>query len=173
VHSPTRLPPGATDSGPEPTPGPTDPDPVQRLGRSAIVWRSAVLVGGTLLVIWGTVFGTDNAWPFGPMSQFAFRAGPNDGIHSVFLQVRNTEGRIFIVPISPGQVGTGRAEVEGQMTRIRADPALLKDLAVSYHEIHPNEPPLEQLWLRDRITEFHQGRKVGERVDPMVGWPEK
>ena len=168
MHSPTRRPPDAAEPPPLP-----DPAPIRRLSRASLGWRSAVLVAGTLLVIWGSVFGTDNAWPFGPMSQFAFRAGPNDGIHSVFLQVRNTEGRVFVVPLSPGQVGTGRAEVEGQMTRIRANPALLRDLAQSYHRIHPKEPPLEQLWLRDRITEFHQGRKVGERIDPMVGWPDK
>jgi hypothetical protein len=129
------------------------------------------LVVGVFLVVRGSLLGTDADWPFGPMSQFAFRVGPNDGIHSTFLEARNAAGDVIIVPISPKQLGIGRAEIEGQLPNIVREPSMLSDLADSYRRLHPTAPPLEQLWLRDRVTELRNGRAVGEHVAPIVGWP--
>jgi hypothetical protein len=50
-------------------------------------------------------------------------------------------------------------------------PALLADLASAYHRLHPAEPDLTQLWLGEHVTKLHNGRKAGESVDTLVGWP--
>jgi hypothetical protein len=152
-------------------PDPSTPIEVELLSRASLIWRSAVLVAGTLLVIWGSVFGNDVHWPFGPMSQFAFRVGTNDAIHSTFLQARTARGDVIVVPITPKNLGIARAEIEGQQPAIIRDPQLLAALASAYHRIHPNEPVLEQLWLRDRVTVLHNGRAAGQHVVTLVGWP--
>ena len=144
---------------------------VRRLGAVSLAWRLVVLVIGVVLVARGTLVGQEGDWPFGPMSQFAFRTGPNDAIHSTFLQARNTADQVIVIPISRGQVGIARAEIEGQLPDIVREPSLLGGLADAYRRLHPDEPALEQLWLRDRVTDLYKGRAVGEHVDLIVGWP--
>jgi hypothetical protein len=150
---------------------PTEADPVRRLGRGSIAWRAAALLIGTYMVVHGTVLGDDGDWPFSPMSQFAFRTDPNDAIHATFLEARNSTGAVIPVSLSARSVGIARAEIEGQLPNIVRQPDLLRALAESYHRLHPGEPPLEQLWLRDRVTELDRGRPVGQHVTTLVGWP--
>ena len=149
----------------------TQPDPIRRLGRASLTWRSVALVIGTFLVVHGTLFGDDGDWPFGPMSQYAFRTNPNDAVHATFLEARNTTGAVIPVSLSAKNLGIARAEIEGQLPNIIREPSLLSALADSYHRLHPTEPPLEQLWLRDRVTELDRGRVVSEHVTTLVGWP--
>jgi hypothetical protein len=130
-----------------------------------------VLLIGTVLVVWGTLFGNDVDWPFGPMSQFAFRVGRDDAIRSTFLEARTTRGNVMVVPITVPNLGIARAEIEGQQPAIIRDPRLLGDLASSYHRLHPNEPALIQLWLRERVTVLRNGRAAGQDVHTLVGWP--
>jgi hypothetical protein len=136
-----------------------------------VAWRSAVLVIGTVLVVWGTLFGNDVDWPFGPMSQFAFRVGRDDAIRSTFLEARAANGHAMVVPITVRNLGIARAEIEGQQNAIIREPQLLGDLASSYHRLHPTEPPLTQLWLRERVTVLRNGRDAGQHLDTLVAWP--
>jgi hypothetical protein len=129
------------------------------------------LLIGTGLVVHGTVLGNDRDWPFGPMSQYAFRTNPDDAVHATFLQARNATGAVIPVSLSSKNLGIARAEIEGQLPKFIQDPSLLRSLADSYHRIHPGEPPLEQLWLRDRVTKLHRGRVISEHVTTLVGWP--
>jgi hypothetical protein len=152
-------------------PDATGADPVQRLGRGSLIWRSALLVAGTVLITLGTLVGSDHDWPFGPMSQYAFRAGPDDAIHSTFLQARTVQGDVIMVSLTPGNVGMRRAEVEGQHGAMQLHPALLGELATSYHRLHPDRPALEQLWLIDRVTTLHRGQVTGHSQRTIVAWP--
>jgi hypothetical protein len=144
--------------------------PVRRLGRLARAWRAGALLAGALLALWGSVLGNDVYWPFGPMSQFAFRVGPDDAIHSIYLQARTTDGEIRVVSLNAPSVGSGRAEVEGILPAYRRDPALLGALAENYHRLHPDRPQLVELWLRDRVTVLRNGRDAGRRDDLLVTW---
>jgi hypothetical protein len=154
----------------EPVP-PTAPTEPVRLTRPALAWRSLALAAGTLLVTYGTLFGNDVDWPFAPMAQFAFRVGRDDAIHSTFLQARTRTGKVITVPITPTNLGIARAEIEGQQPAIIREPRLLGDLAGAYARLHPDRPPLTQLWLRDRVTVLKNGRAAGVHVDTLVGWP--
>ena len=172
---PDELPPEPGDPRPGPDdaiPGPDDPTPVRRLSRVSLAWRAGVLVAGVVLVVRGTLIGNDVDWPFGPMSQFAFRVGHNDAIHSTFLEARTARGDVIVVPLTPHNIGIARAEIEGQQPAIIRQPVLLSSLATSYHRIHPAEPALTQLWLRDRITVLRDGRADGQRIATLVGWPD-
>jgi hypothetical protein len=144
---------------------------VRHLSKVAMTWRVAVLVIGTLLVVRGTLFGNDVDWPFGPMSQFAFRVGSDDAIHSTFLEARTAQGQVKQVPITVSDLGIARAEIEGQQPAIIRDPSLLSALASAYRRLHPDDPPLTQLWLGDHITKLRNGRDAGHSVATLVGWP--
>jgi hypothetical protein len=145
--------------------------PVRRLSRVSLTWRVVVLVLGTLLVARGTLFGNDVDWPFGPMSQYAFRVGRDDAIRSTFLEARAADGSVAQIPITPSNLGIARAQIEGQQPAIVRDPHLLAALAASYHRLHPGEPALTQLWLGEHVTTLRNGRDAGHSVDTLVGWP--
>lgn len=147
----------------------SEPD-VELLGRRARLWRSAVLTAVTVGVVWSSIWGNDLDWPFAPMAQFAFRVGANDSIRSTFLQARTADGDIVVVPLSSPYVGVGRAEVEAQIPRMKQDPNLLGALGTAYSRLNPGRPVLEQLWLREKVTDLHQGREAGERTDDLVTW---
>lgn len=146
-------------------------DDVRRVGRAGLIARVAALVVGTVLVVHGTIWGNDVQWPFAPMAQFAFRVGDNDAIRSLYLSARDVDGKQFVVPLSPPNLGIGRAEVEGQLPAIQRDPALLEDLIEPYPRLHPGAPALAQVWLRQKVTILHRGRADGEYLETLVGWP--
>jgi hypothetical protein len=155
----------------ESTPSPASAAPVERLGTAALSWRLLALAVGTVLVVCGTVIGNDIDWPFGPMSQYAFRVGPDDAIRSTFLEARTADGEVMQVLITPHNLGIARAQIEGQQPAIVRQPSLLKALADSYHRLHPDEPELTQLWLGENVTALHNGRDAGHSVNTLVGWP--
>lgn len=157
--------------GPQPPEQRSTEPPVQTLGRASVAWRLAALLLGTVLVVRGSVIGNDVEWPFGPMSQFAFRVGQNDAIRATFLQARTADGEVKLVPITVSDLGLARAEIEGQQPSIIRNPSMLADLAASYARLHPGQPKLTQLWLNERVTVLRNGRAAGERVDTLVGWP--
>ncbi|GAA3637987.1 hypothetical protein GCM10022223_66130 [Kineosporia mesophila] len=143
-----------------------------RLSGRSLIWRAAALAAGTLLVINGSVFGNDVYWPFGPMSQFAFRTGTNDVIRSTFLAAVDEDGMLQRVTLSPANLGIARAEIEGQQPRFVREPDMLSDLAANYRRIHPGVPELTQLWLCEKVTKLHNGRDAGSTTQTVVGWPE-
>ncbi|RJK92945.1 hypothetical protein [Vallicoccus soli] len=143
---------------------------VVRLSRAGLAWRGAVLLAGTLLVTYGTARGTDDLWPFAPMSQFAFGVDLDGEIRSTYVDALTTEGDVVRVPLSPRGVGVGRAEVEGQLPSIVADPSKLGALAVAQRRLHPDEPQYVRLWLRQEVTRLRGGRDAGRSDELLATW---
>jgi hypothetical protein len=143
---------------------------VARLSPISRLWRGGALLAGVVLVVHGTLFGNDVQWPFAPMSQFAFRIGHNDAIHSTFLQAKTEHGDVVRISLSPASVGMARAEVEGQLPNFERDPELLEGLAEGYEQQHPDAPRMVEWYLRDRVTDLEDGRVAGEHVVTLVTW---
>ncbi len=143
---------------------------VDRLGPAARAWRIVALIAGVVLAAQGTLVGNDVEWPFAPMSQFAFRSGRNDVVHSTFVQALTPAGRFVRVSLSPRSVGMARAEVEGQLPNFERNPALLSSLAAAYQRLHPGVPPMTQWYLCDRVTVLRDGRPAGVHVNMLVSW---
>jgi hypothetical protein len=134
------------------------------------VWRFAALVLGLGLAVHGTALGEDDQWPFAPMLQFAFRANPDGDIRSTFVEARTTDGTIVQVPLNANGTGIARAEIEGQLPRIVADPALLQDVAVAWHRLHPDRPQYTHLWLKQTVYPLHGGAPQPSHVDTLAEW---
>jgi hypothetical protein len=143
---------------------------VQRLSRVGLAWRAGALLAGTLLVTYGTARGTDDLWPFAPMSQFAFGVDLDGQIRSTYVEALTTEGERVRVPLSPRGVGVGRAEVEGQLPSIVADPSKLGALAVAQARLHPDEPQYVHLWLRQEVVQLRDGRDAGRSDELLAEW---
>lgn len=142
---------------------------IVRLSPRARAWR-LIAAGAVLAALaYGTVWGTDDHFPFGPLTQYAFAADPNGTVPDLYIEAETPAG-LTKVRLSPDGVGIVRAEVEGQLDAIRRDPSLLQGIADAHHRLHPDEPPFRVLHLRIRHTRLRDGVAVGSEVEHVVTW---
>ncbi|WP_432572986.1 hypothetical protein [Kineococcus sp. SYSU DK005] len=145
-------------------------EPVRRLGAAALLWRSAAAVVFLLLLSAGTLRGTDDGWPFAPMSQYAFAVDLDGEVRSPYVQGTGTDGVVRRVPLTAGGVGVERSEVEGQLPRFVRDPSLLEALAAAHAARHPERVRFASLELRQRVSDLAGGRVVRVRDDLLASW---
>ena len=128
--------------------GPTISDaPVRRITRRQLGWRIAAGLVGIALVANGSLRMSDDVWPFGPMSQYAFTPGLNDTVVITRVNAQLSDGRRIELPLTNGESGIARAEVEAQIPAIENDPALLSAVADGWARAHPGSPRPVQVWL--------------------------
>jgi hypothetical protein len=147
------------------------PARVRRAGSASRAWRlgaSAAVVGALL---YGSAFGEDDLWPFGPMNQYSFRIDPNGEIRALWLEADTSAGTHIRPDISAaGDVGVARAELEGQLDRIIAAPQRLQTLADAWRRLHPDRPALTELTVGQDVVVLRDGREAGHRRDVFTSW---
>jgi hypothetical protein len=143
---------------------------VRRLGRAALGWRLGALGTGVALTVYGGVAGTDDLWPFAPQTQFAFYVSPEGQIRSAYVDAVTVDGDQVRVPLNARGVGIARAEIEGQLSRIVADPSLLQNIAVAQRRLHPDQPQYARLILREEVTTLRNGRAESVRQETKATW---
>src|SRR5262245_61792748 len=102
----------------------------------------ATLVGALLLLA-GTVWGTDDNFPFGPFSMYAGINRPDDDAPDTRVEGVDTTGAV--VDLGERATGIRRAEIEGQEQRYRSQPELLAKVADAYADRHPDVPALVEV----------------------------
>jgi hypothetical protein len=123
------------------------------------------------LLLYGSAWGGDDQFPFGPMNQYSFRTDPNGGISALWLDADTAAGTHLRLNIaSSADVGIARAELEGQFDRIRADPSRLQELAEAWARLHPDRPRLTRLTMGQDVTQLHHGRPAGRHTDVLTHW---
>ncbi len=140
------------------------------ISRSALGWRIAVAVLGIALLLHGSVRGSDDLWPFGPLSQYAFSPPKDATIVITRVEGRLADGRRIDLPLRVSKAGISRAEIEARIPEITADPSLLRAVADGWTARHPGQPPLEQLWLVQDETRLVEGRKGPTRLRELATW---
>ena len=116
------------------------------------------------------MWGTDDHFPFGPLTQYAFAADPNGTVPDLYIEADTTAGTRVKVKLSPDGVGIGRAEIEGQLDVIRRDPSRLQAVADAQHRLHPSEPRWIRLYLRIRHVRLRDGVAVSETTEDVTSW---
>ena len=134
--------------------------PVARLAR---LLATAVVLA---LILAGTLWGDDDAFPFGPFRMYSTRADPNAPVVSTRTVGLTASGEE--VQLSGGEVGLRRAEFEGQLDRIEKHPELLGLLAHAFADTHPSAPHLVSVEVVERRFELSQGRKTGDYSDKVL-----
>ena len=132
-------------------------------GRRARLAASAVVLA---LLLAGTVWGTDDSFPFGPFKMYSTRASNDSPVISTRVVGLTGDGEE--VRLSSGEVGLRRAEFEGQLPRIVDDPSLLALLADTYAEHHPGAEPLVEVQVVQRRFELVDGEPTGEWTDRVL-----
>lgn len=144
----------AGHEGPEATPASVS------FGRA---WRNVLTIGLLVSVIMGTFAWTDDAWPFAPFRMFAAATKPTGRVVRVTFQADLAGGTR--TELDALDFGLRRAEVEGQLDTVSADPDKLGDLARSYNSrvSDPGEQieRLEMVLVGSRIVD-------GVPTEPIV-----
>ena len=118
------------------------------------------------LLLAGSLWGDDDEFPFGPFRMYSTRNDPNAPVISTRVVGVTAAGEE--VRLSGGQVGLRRAELEGQVSRIREHPELLGLLAESFADAHPAAPDLEAVQMVQRRFELVDGARTGDYTDLVV-----
>lgn len=141
-----------------------------RWSRWSIGWRLAVSCLGLLAVVTGSLRLSDDVWPFGPMSQYAFSPADGDTVVITRVEGRRPDGVRTDIPLRAGVAGIGRAEVEAQIPAIVADPSLLQSVADGYARRHPDEPRYVTLWLVQDVTALDAGSVPVTTTREVASW---
>lgn len=146
------------------------PARLRPITRAGLAWRVALALLLVGLLLNGSLRMSDDVWPFGPMSQYAFSPPANDTIVITRVEGRLADGRRVDLPLSVGSVGIGRAEVEARIPAIEADPSLLRAVAEGWSSRHRAEPALEQVWLVQDVTQLVRGRRGPTELHELATW---
>lgn len=133
-------------------------------------WRATASIVVGLAVVAGTLVGSDSWWPLAPMSQYAFGVAQDGEIASTYVEADTTDGSTVRVMFGAEGIGLGRAEVEGQLDRIVADPSLLQAVAVTHARRRPAEPAYTELRLKQRVSQLADGREVSREHVLLATW---
>jgi hypothetical protein len=164
---------GGADAGPagpgSPTGSGTPSGEVIRLsgGRRGLLVVLLLAVAGLFLA--GTAVGQDDWWPFGPWRMYATSTAPSGSIYSTRIDVRTVADPAWTpAPLNPDVVGLNRAEVEGRIPQLTADPAMLGTLARSHARLRAHEAAWTGVRVvRSQIVLSH-GRQTGQVIDTTL-----
>lgn len=143
---------------------------VRPTSRASLVWRVLVSLVGIGLLLNGSLRMSDDVWPFGPLSQYAFSPPDDATIVITRVEGRFADGRRTDLPLKVGAVGISRAEIEARIPAIEADPSLLRSVADGWSRRHPDAPALQQVWLVQDETRLVQGRPAPARLLELATW---
>lgn len=131
-----------------------------------------LLLALTAMFLAGTAVGNDDWWPFGPWRMFSTSTPPSGSVVSLRIEVQHDNDPTWqIAPLTPNAVGLNRAEVEGRIPEMTADPALLGTLARSHSRLRPDEPPWHAVRVIRNEVLLSAGAPTGaERETVVVQW---
>ena len=125
---------------------------------------AAVLVA----VLIGTAYGDDDHFPVGPFRMFSTKTSRDGAVKVALIRGVTVEGRE--VRLEMASFGMRRAEFEGQLDRIAADPSLLGVLVEARERARPNARRLREVQLISARWELEDGRRVGYVEVPVAVW---
>jgi hypothetical protein len=113
---------------------------------------------------------SDDAWPFGPLSQYAFSPSRNSTIVITRVEGLLADGRRVNLPLRVETAGISRAEIEARIPQITANPSLLRSVADGWMSRHTAEPALLRVWLVQDQTRLVDGRVGPIRLVELAAW---
>ena len=137
-----------------------------RAGRAS---RTAAFAAGLALLLAGTAWGQDDHFPFGPFRMYSTADDPDGRVLSTYLQAVDAEG-VVVPRVEERHVGLRRAEYEGQLSRVVADPALLGDIAEVFSRRHPDAPPWVEVSVVQTAYVLVDGVPTDERTSVLATW---
>jgi hypothetical protein len=132
-------------------------------------WRRGVVTAvGLSLLLAGTYRGEDDHFPVGPFRMFSRSTDPGGIVTTGELWVTTVDGERFHV-VAEG-IGLRRAELEGQLGRLQADPSLLGGIGAAWADANPDAPDVAEVSFVERVRDLEGRRIVGEERRVKATW---
>ncbi|GAA1777777.1 hypothetical protein [Luedemannella helvata] len=128
--------------------------------------RVAVTIAGLLLLLAGTLWGSDDHFPFGPFSMYAGVNRLDDPAPDTRVEGTDVTGATVL--LTEANTGIKRAEIEGQIDKLRSQPALLDSIAAAYADRNPAAPALTEVRVVIRWHELRGGKPTGVYRDEVA-----
>jgi hypothetical protein len=141
------------------------PPQTSTMSSFGLTWR--LVVTGLIVAAlgYGTLVGTDDDWPFGPMRQYANATPVSSDV--LVTHVSGVDRAGHVIRLDTQTLGLRVAELDGQLDRLRRHPELLLSLATAYRQAHPQQLPLVRLLL-ERDGNRIRDRKVVAQIHRVV-----
>ncbi len=143
---------------------------VRGMGRASYAWRIAASVLGIGLLLNGSLRMSDDAWPVGPLSQYAFSPAKDATIVITRVEGLLADGRRIDLPLRVETAGISRAEIEARIPQITADPSLLRSVAGGWTSRHRGDSALLRVWLVQDQISLVDGRVGSTRLAELATW---
>ena len=140
------------------------------VSRGSLVWRVLAAVALVVLLVNGSLRMEDDAWPFGPMSQYAFSPPEDDTVVITRVDGLLTDGRRVELPLRVETAGISRAEIEARIPAIEADPSLLRAVSDGWVARNPTSPRPVELFLVQDETRLHRGQPTSTSKVTLAQW---
>jgi hypothetical protein len=128
--------------------------------------RLAVTVVVAALLLFGTLWGQDDMFPFGPFRMYATADKLNAPVANTRFELVDTTGSV--VELTQDNTGIRRAEIEGQLTRFQRDPALLKVIDQAYVARNPHAAAAVTVRIIVRWEDLKGGVPTGAYHDQTI-----
>ena len=128
--------------------------------------RVLVTLVAALLLVVGTLWGTDDDFPFGPFRMYSTAPDPNGDAKDTRVEGVDISGRT--VGITEANSGIRRAEIEGQQAAYVSDPSRLSQVADAYAENTPGATPLRSVRIVVRWHGVKHSRPTGTWTDQVI-----
>ncbi|TDE10385.1 hypothetical protein [Jiangella asiatica] len=144
---------------------------VRKISRVGVGWRLGVTAVALTVLTFGQLHDTNDYFPLGSLSQYATPRDMDGTVRSVYMLADTTGGDQVRVPLNPGGVGVGRADIESQLDRIVADPSLLQGIADAWSELHPEADPYVRLYVMRDTFQLEDGLQQGTpTTEELTTW---
>ena len=154
---------GAVDRAAVESDGRSDIDKPGRIGRPV---RLIVAIVVAALVLYGTVAGQDDLFPFGPFRMYATADKLNSPVADTHFEIVDTSGAT--IELTEVNTGIRRAEIEGQLGRFQKDPSLLRIIDDAYVTLNPKAPSPVRVQIIIRWYALHDGTETGAYTTQTV-----
>jgi hypothetical protein len=143
---------------------------VRGISRLSYAWRIAATVLGIGLLLNGSLRMSDDAWPFGPLSQYAFSPAKDATIVITRVEGLLADGRRIDLALRVESAGISRAEIEARIPEITTHPSLLVSVTDGWTSRHRSEPAVVRVWLVQDQTQLVAGRVGRTRLVELTTW---
>jgi hypothetical protein len=142
--------------------------PLADVGPRGRAIRLVLPLVAAALLLYGTVAGSDDMFPFGPFRMYAGYYPPDGVITSNALMARTANGHDVVV--TQADIGLARGDIEGELGSYEANPSRFAGLAAAYHRRHPSASPYVAMWIAQTRWQLHDRAVAGTSVVTLVKW---
>lgn len=141
---------------------------VDDLGNDGRRIRVVLATAAAGLLLYGTLAGGDDMFPFGPFHMYSRYYPANGTVSSTSVRAMTADGADVFV--TQQDVGIARGAIEGRLPELVADPDRLAELAAAHHRRHPLASPYVEVRIVQTRWHLEDREVVSRSTVTLVEW---